>query len=211
MDINTVILTKSYKNGGFCVAGINLDTQEWVRFVSGDVATHGAITNRDMQYNAYESCQPFDVVRVPVLKPCQNPIQRENYLIDRSRRWEKIGTMDINELLDICPIDSDYFIFDDCWSYLNTESAHSIDHSLVMVRVYDLQINHIYQGNPMYKKCSFLYNGNTYSFMSITDPEYRNSHPTNMIGEAILIISIPDAPDDNNRFYKCVSKIIPLE
>lgn len=210
MDINAVILTKSYKNGGYCVAGINLDTQSWIRFVSSDVTTHGAITDRDMQYDSFLVCKPFDVVRVPVLRYCPATLQPENYLIDRSKRWEKLGTMSLDEVLEIYPFDNDIFIFKNTWSYLNPVDAIDIDHSLVMVRVYDLQINHDFQGSPAYKKCAFSYRGNQYYFMSITDPEYRHSEPTIFIGDAILIISIPEAPDNNNRLYKCVSKIIPI-
>ena len=209
MNINAVILTKSYKNGGYCVAGINLDTHSWIRFISNDVVTHGAITDSDMQYDTLEFCKPFDVVSVPVLRHCPATLQPENYLIDRSKFWKKLGTIDIGELPEIYPFDNDTFIFNNTWSYLSLEDTAGIDHSLVMVRVYDLKINHDYQGSPAYKKCSFSYRGNQYNFMSITDPEYRNSEPTKIIGDAILIISIPDAPD-NNRFYKCVSKIIPI-
>ena len=210
MNINAVILTKSYKNGGYCVAGINLDTRSWVRFVSSDVATHGAITDRDMQFDSLLICSPFDVVSVPVLQHYPSTLQPENHLIDRSKRWQKLGTMSIEELLEIYPFDNDAFIFKNTWSFLKPENTIGIDHSLVMVRVYDLQINHDYQGSPAYKKCAFSYTGYPYYFMSITDPVYRNSEPTNIIGDAILIISIPEAPDSNGRLYKCVSKIIPI-
>ncbi len=30
-NIDVVILTKSIKNGSYCVAGINVNTSEWVR------------------------------------------------------------------------------------------------------------------------------------------------------------------------------------
>lgn len=210
MNINAVIFTKSYKNGGYCVAGINLDTHSWVRFVSNDAATHGAIIDSDMQYDSLDFCKPFDVVSVPVLQHCPVALQSENYLIDRSKYWKKLGTMDLDELLDICPLNDDAFIFKNTWSYLVPEDTVGIDHSLVMVRVYDLEINHEFRGSPAYKKCSFIYHRNQYNFMSITDPEYRNSEPTQLVGDAILIISIPEAPDNNNRIYKCVSKIIPI-
>lgn len=210
MNLNAVILTKSYKNGGYCVAGINLDTHSWVRFISSDVATHGAITDSDMQYDTLGFCEPFDIVRVPVLQHCPSTLQPENYLIDRSKYWQKLGTMAVDELLEIYPFDTDAFIFTNNWSYLTPDNTIGITHSLVMVRVFDLQINHNYLGSPAYKKCSFLYRNNQYNFMSITDPEYRNSEPTQLIGDAILIISIPESPDSNNRIYKCVSKIIPI-
>ena len=49
-SVEMVVLTKSAKNGGHCVAGIDVDTGNWVRLVSNDLNTHGALSDQDMQY-----------------------------------------------------------------------------------------------------------------------------------------------------------------
>ena len=48
-SVEMVVLTKSAKNGGHCVAGIDVDTGNWVRLVSNDLNTHGALSDQDMQ------------------------------------------------------------------------------------------------------------------------------------------------------------------
>lgn len=50
MKREVAILTKSSKFGGFCVAGVDINTGEWVRFVSNDERTHGALSVFDITY-----------------------------------------------------------------------------------------------------------------------------------------------------------------
>ena len=52
------ILTMSSKNHGFCVAGIDLDNGEWIRLVSDDVDTHGALRKEDVRYSDGGYCKP---------------------------------------------------------------------------------------------------------------------------------------------------------
>mgnify|MGYP007105586249 CR=1 FL=1 len=47
MKKEAVILTRSSKIGGYCVAGVDIHTGEWVRFVSDDAKTHGALSRND--------------------------------------------------------------------------------------------------------------------------------------------------------------------
>ena len=61
MTKEVAILTKSSKHGGFCVAGVDLDTGEWVRLVSDDVQSHGALSRRDITYEDRSICTPLDV------------------------------------------------------------------------------------------------------------------------------------------------------
>ena len=77
-----VVLTKSAKNGGHCVAGIDVDTGNWVRLVSNDLNTHGALSDQDMQYQDRSYCTPLDIVSVPIIKACPSQYQPENILID---------------------------------------------------------------------------------------------------------------------------------
>ena len=45
-----IIMTESSKFSGKCVAGIDVNTGRWVRLVSDDEETHGAIANRALYY-----------------------------------------------------------------------------------------------------------------------------------------------------------------
>lgn len=67
MERKVAILTRSSKFGGYCVAGVDLNTGEWVRFVSSDAQTHGALSRRDITYEDRSICNPLDVVLVDVV------------------------------------------------------------------------------------------------------------------------------------------------
>ena len=41
MEKKIIILTKSKKHSGYCVAGIDYETGEWIRLVSSDSETGG--------------------------------------------------------------------------------------------------------------------------------------------------------------------------
>ena len=69
MKREVAILTKSSKFGGFCVAGVDINTGEWVRFVSNDVRTHGALSAFDITYENRKICKPLDIVSVDVVAP----------------------------------------------------------------------------------------------------------------------------------------------
>lgn len=43
MEKKIIILTKSKKHSGYCVAGIDYETGEWIRLVSSDLETEGAL------------------------------------------------------------------------------------------------------------------------------------------------------------------------
>lgn len=49
MKKNIIILTKSIKHGGFCVAGIDTDNGEWIRLISSDANSEHAVPYQDME------------------------------------------------------------------------------------------------------------------------------------------------------------------
>ena len=172
MNKTAVILTKSYKNGGYCVAGIDVNTGGWIRFVSSNMATHGAVTEEMMSYKDNSCCKIGDIVKVQVIGPAPTPHQPENYLIDEDYYWKKEGEMNLDGLLNLHNCENAYypFIFQDSWSYIEDNALGEVDQSLVMVEVSQLTINPVYNGAPVTGKCEFLYRGHWYKYMSVTDP-----------------------------------------
>ena len=45
------ILTKSYKHGGYCVAGIDVNNNEWIRLVNSDNPANDEIRKEQMFLN----------------------------------------------------------------------------------------------------------------------------------------------------------------
>ncbi len=84
-----VILTMSSKNHGYCVAGIDLQNGEWIRLVSDDADTHGALSKEDVRYSDGGCCKPLDVVRVAIDQYTPIEHQPENALIDSTKYLKK--------------------------------------------------------------------------------------------------------------------------
>lgn len=205
MERNVLILTMSSKNHGYCVAGIDIDNGKWVRLVSNDEKSHGALSRRDIFYDNKTTCKPLDVVKVPIIKDKPLKYQPENVLINCGFFWEKIGTIDINKLIEYHEPEKHDFIFGDTCPYLKEWELQDIGHSLVLVEVDNLNI---YHPSDRKTKAKFTYNGNVYNNISVTDPEYYDFEPFKF-KKAFLVISLPDSPYNDN-YYKFIAKIFPI-
>lgn len=217
------ILTMSSKNGGYCVAGIDLENGEWIRLVSDDMHTHGALTNKDIAYSDGGHCKPLDVVSVATIDQ-YTPIERqpENALIDSTENWEKVGTTDIENVLEIHPAEYHDVLLGNRYSYITEHRINEVRESLILVKVSDLTINHLTINHPPEQstnhpperytktKATFTYRGTEYSNMSVTDPEYYTVPDNYHINRAILVMSLPDSPHNGKYYYKFVAKIFPL-
>lgn len=96
--ITMVVLTRSSKYGKNCVAGINLDNGSWVRLVTNDESSHGAVSDEDLVCEDGNSVQVLDVIYAPVLGACDDAIQPENVLLDLQTYIEIVGRMSIEEV-----------------------------------------------------------------------------------------------------------------
>ena len=210
MKRKVAILTKSSKHGGFCVAGIDLDTGEWIRLVSNDTQTHGALSRQDITYEDRRICTPLDVVLVDIVGAAPLVHQPENYLIDSRRYWEKTGECTLSDVLDVHPAEVRPYLYGNLNSFVDDEEIDDIGYSLTLVKVASLTINqttNIY-GKPK-TKASFVYNGKLYTNMSVTDPDFYSVPDGTRYANAYLVISLPDTPIPENCYYKFVAQIYP--
>lgn len=213
MEDEIVVLAKSIKNHGFCVAGKSTRTHQWIRPVStpegGELTkdqTLACFTNSSGEYRRYP-CKPLQKIRMTFLRYTPLDYQRENYLIDESMDWiqnYKITESELEPYLDN-PIDlwgqGDYIL----------QGQNPERNSLYLIRVQNLRF---YRDNYDRRKVSFLYNRILYR-LSCTDPNFdsliqRQDLNTNY---AILCISLaqPIAYNLNGvneiRHYKLVASI----
>ena len=93
-----VCLANSWRPGGRCVAGIDLDTGQWVRPVPKNLKS---VPDRFVHFGAH-TLAPLDVVEVEVTMP-QSPTkyQRENRVIS-SRQWRLIEKLRPAQVLKFC-------------------------------------------------------------------------------------------------------------
>ncbi len=75
MDI--VILTRSSKYKNYCVAGIDIKTKKWVRLISSDRESHGALSYENIKYADGTTVSVFDIVQTNILELQPTTIQPE--------------------------------------------------------------------------------------------------------------------------------------
>lgn len=202
-EITAIILTKSAKHHNYCVAGINCDTGEFVRFVSDDADTVGALTKTDLRYsNAYFAAEPLHLVRVSVKGHVPGKFQTENYLIDRSKKWYFIKKVALKDVLQLHEPETHKNIFGNYSGFSFTGNLRDIRYSLILIWVTDLKL---YRDGGK-TKADFRYNGARFTNFSVTDENffdiYKSDYP-----QAYLVISIPETPIQGNVYYKFIAKI----
>lgn len=206
-SVEMVVLTKSAKNGGHCVAGIDVDTGNWVRLVSNDLNTHGALSNQDMQYQDRSYCTPLDIVSVPIIKACPSQYQPENILIDQESLWKRLGRMSIQDLLELHPPEIHDSLLGNVYPYITSERIGAVGHSLILVEAEGLLLTHPREHST---KASFRYQFTQYENISVTDRDFYLVSNNTLFTRSILVMSLPDVPYGERRYYKFIAKIFPL-
>jgi hypothetical protein len=204
--MEVVILTKSSKNKGYCVAGIDLNNRQWVRLVSDDKESHGSLFNKDMRYEDNTYCKVLDSVRVPIIQKAPTAYQPENVLIDKTVFWKKIGRLSIHDVLKLHPAEKHIYLLGNEWPYITQEKVAAVGHSLVLIEVANVAIAHTESRKA---KAKFQYGLKIYENMSVTDPDFYLSEQT--IKHAVLVLSLPDIPHNEKYYNKFIAKIFPLE
>lgn len=105
MKKKIVIMTASAKNGGLCVAGIDItDPQSetyrsWIRVVTEDDDCTGAVPYNDMICSNRQTAEVLDIVNIDFARHVPNDAQRENWLYNPNIKWEKVGTTTLEDVL----------------------------------------------------------------------------------------------------------------
>ncbi|PHV69201.1 hypothetical protein CS063_17145 [Sporanaerobium hydrogeniformans] len=206
--IRLIIMTKSSKFGGYCVAGINTETGEWVRLVSDDENAVGrSLTLQDMEYKEGKYCNILDEVEVITKGNESCNLQPENIIIDTSKYWKKIQSLTINDVLEEYDTDQVQYIFGNRYAYVSEEVIDEVGYSLVWIAVENLEIHTEVNDSGKHKaKASFTYNGIDYEHISVTDPQIYGNEEIQNYEEAILILSLPAGPY-NGKYYKFIAKV----
>lgn len=206
--MEVLILTKSAKHHEYCVAGIDMETNEWVRLVSDDERTMFALTRDMIKYQNNRECEVLDVVNVPIIERRPLKIQKENVLIDETRYWEYIRKADISEVFQY--IDCGVWIFNGENSYIRESEVRGLGYSLGMYKVENLILSeHENSYGQKKKKASFICNNVQYRNWSMTDYKYYDAPLGKIADEAIIVVSVPE-DDYNGNYYKFVAQIFLL-
>lgn len=195
----------SSKNKGYCVAGIDIENHKWIRLISDDRLTHGALNKKAVTYDNGQSCHPLDIVIVPTIKELSSEYQPENVLIDSAKKWRKIREYTaIDEVLKLHPLEDHKFLLGNQFNYITEPEIRSVGHSLILVQVRALTITHPYSQKT---KASFMYKNIFYKNIAVTDPNFYCTNDGWYTNSAILVMSLPDSPYPEDKYYKFIAKI----
>jgi len=207
MEKDIIILTCSAKHSGYCVAGIDLNSDEWIQLVATSDLNTNELPKSFMVYSDYTCCRPLDVISVDIIKELPSDIQPENVLVNLRKKPVLKSRITPEQLEDY--ISSDRYIYKGASSYMDRFTAHSCGYSLGLYKVQDIYLDVFEHNGRMRTKLNFTYKGRSYERWSMTDPDYYGCDSGKICDEGLIVVSIPE-DDYYGKYYKFVSKIIRL-
>ncbi len=220
-----VCLANARKLAGRCVAGREWDAEKgagkWIRPVSA--REHQEVSEYERQYEDGRDPRVLDIVDVPVLRPKPKGCQAENWLLDPTYYWEKVGSyspLDLSALTDPAePLWIDgYSTYQGCNDRIPDDLAAEVPTSLRLIRVDGLALEVFAPGEAFGNtkrrvRGRFHHAGREYALW-ITDPGYERRYlakldGTYRIGECYLTISLGEPY--RGAFYKLVAAITGLD
>lgn len=169
-----ICLANSFKEGGKCLAGIELDTHntpvllngrpKWIRPVCE--TKHGEIPSE-----ITESFHLLDIIEIKITKILPLGYQSENVMFAESS-LRIVGKFSRDQLASLC--DNQSFIFGNRGKAVSRENIKNLSHSLMLVNLTHFElVKKIYEDRPdkPQLRLQFTYSGNRYDF-PITDPNF---------------------------------------
>lgn len=212
MEKKIIILTKSKKHSGYCVAGIDYETGEWIRLVSSDSETEGAVPCENLQYSNGETLEVYDIIRCRLLSKCGTIVQPENCLYDGNAKWEKVGKSNLDEVIRIHGYDSVDCVFENEDTKLPADWIFSENPSLCLLKVKDASI-WVKTFEDKRVSLNFTYNGIQYKYMRISQIDLLNYYRDKAdglysLGTVTVVFSLTDKYFWNGKYYKVVAQIL---
>ena len=209
-----VCLANSNKEGGRCIAGIELDENnnailenghpKWIRPIC--LTLHGEVPTHLVSFVKILDIIEMDVTGYPEVRNYQS----ENVLF-RENSIKVSGHYDTQHLNQLC--DNRDLIFGNRGKAVHSENIGSLLYSLMLIKTNKFEvIKKTYADNPNNHQIRllFLYNGHQYDF-PVTDPEFlhnyhRNEHFIDGLNEMFLSLSL--TVEWMGWYYKLVAGII---
>jgi len=177
-DLELVCLAKSWRNGGWCVAGKTTDDRTWVRPVSA--REHEEVPESDQRYDDGRECSLLDIVELVVERPVPHRHQLENWLYSSNSKWRSPRKLKAGQLPRFVDHPSELWEPGyESQGRLNDRipeaSASGISNSLYLIAVDRLVVRDVeVAGAPGQFKiitvAEFVYNDREY-ILKLTDPK----------------------------------------
>lgn len=209
-----VILAKSAKYGNYCVAGIELSTNKWIRPISHDENIADAVPVEDLTYSDNTEAQILDVVEIDFEDtPVQNAIQPENFFYKNSK-WKKFAHWNLSDFEKFCGFDSTDFIFYDTSRRLEIDTINNADKkkSLLILPLENFSVSIVIRNDEKKFKANFSYGGINYEDFSVGDIVLREKFFDKPCGnffvaeKSVATLSLTN-PFKDNRCYKMIANL----
>ncbi|SEJ73300.1 hypothetical protein SAMN04487995_6173 [Dyadobacter koreensis] len=216
MTIRFVCLANSVKEGGRCLAGIELNKNnepligkngpKWIRPICK--TQHGKIYTHWVTH-----IKLLDIVEIESTGFPGKPSYQSENIFFKDEDLKVVGRFDRNELSNLC--DNRYYIFGNWGKALSTDEIVFLDYSLVLIHVSQFQVTErINPDDPGKKKIrlQFSYHETNYDF-PVTDPVFLQLYGSNpaileIISSLYLCVSI--GINFNGWYYKLVAGIVTV-
>lgn len=211
-----VCLANSRKLGGRCVAGIEIAGEQrlgWIRPVSG--RQDQAVNYCEQRYEDNSSPRVMDIIEVPLLTAQPHEHQQENWLLDGTQRWVKVGEASWEDLTGLADRREQLWInghqtaqgLNDA---IPVADASGLNSSLRLFKVDGLEVHVVRVCNRKRVQGHFRHCGSIY-WLWITDQGYEQTYLARPegrynVGESFLTVSLSEA--FNASCYKLIAAII---
>lgn len=174
MSTKFICLANSFKEGGRCLAGIELDANnnpvilngrpKWIRPVCN--SGHGEVPN-----NIAEHIQILNILEIDITGHKPQDYQSENVAF-KENSIRVVENFIPSQLVNLC--DNKNLIFGNRGKAVSQENIANLNHSLMLVEVTEFEVTQkVYEDRPdkPQVRLVFTYNGNRYDF-PVTDPAF---------------------------------------
>lgn len=206
-----VILAKSLKYGNYCVAGIELSTNKWIRPISHDEEIADAVTAAELTYSDNTEAQILDVAEIDFEEtPAENPVQPENFFFKGT--WKKLAHWNLNDFEKFCGYDNADFIFYDTSRRLELSTLTEKNKSLLILPIENLSVSTEFRNESIKFYANFSYCGINYERFGVGDIFLREKFADKPRGnffvaeKAVATFSLTN-PYKDNRCYKMLAHL----
>ena len=211
-----VLLAKSAKYGNYCVSGIELSTNKWIRPISHDKKIEDAVTAAELTYADKTEAQILDVVEIDFEDtPVSNEIQPENFFF-KNTAWKKYGRWSLADFEKFCGFDSTDFIFYDNSRRLELSTITEKNKSLLILPIENISVITEFRNDDLKFYANFTYGGTNYERFSIGDISLRKKFSAEPRGKvfvaekAVATFSLTN-PYKDNRCYKMLANLFTCD
>ena len=215
MGREIIILMASVRGKCFHIAGLDRNSNQWVRVQSRYSRHHGAIPFEQLVYHDFTPLRLFDVAKINFNRQDNCFEQPERFFYDASYRWKRIDRANLLDVVNLHGFDKCNPIFYNRRRYVSSEELNAVDHrqSLLLLCVNDLRVKSREHYGKKQLTLNFNHEGVDYSSFSIGDLRVRNYFMGQPLGthlfahEAAVVFSLSEKFTDN-KCYKSAAQIL---